>query len=278
MLSQQPDNLLTVVAIHHHHHHHRSPASLQKHVGCKEKAILQHTVEKKKQSNNTHSENIYHFSPAEQRYQYLCPLFPLNVEAACGSDSCESLTSMYVCSHSVCPRAHLGAVDSSLLLRQCYVQYLDSTRSHIPSWACYSRIRGPLLHRGGEGREAEGGGVAEIKWQGDYEGISLWLDISALGPLCLTGRALLTELSPDSRMSGRLFLSLSWSVTQVWLSLSKKHVSISSPDGFITLHIHHYGCDNKAVNALLPSLWLCKFNTIGLLPKEITMFIIVQPD
>lgn len=139
-----------------------------------------------------------------------------------GFGSFESLTSMHVCSLSVCPSAHLGAVDSSLLLRQCYVQYLDGRRSHIPSWACYSRIRGPLLHWGREKKRGEG--VAEIKWQGVYEGISLWLEVSVLGPLCLTGRPVLTELSPDSRISGRLFLSLSWSVTQVWLSLSKKHM------------------------------------------------------
>lgn len=56
---------------------------------------------------------------------------------------------------------------------------------------------------------------------GVYEGISLTLDVSA-GPLCLPGRLVLTELSIDSRISGRLFLSLSWSVTHVWLSLSNK--------------------------------------------------------
>lgn len=55
-----------------------------------------------------------------------------------------------------------------------------------------------------------------------YKGISLWLDVSG-GPLCLPVRLILTELSPTSRIRGRLFMSLSWSVTHVWSSLCKEN-------------------------------------------------------
>lgn len=91
-------------------------------------------------------------------------------------------------------------------------------KPHTILGACYGWFKAKRVDR----RERGDRGVG-IKRHGVHEGISLWLDVVSVGTLCLPGRPVLTELSPESRISGRLFLSLSWSVTQGWLLLPRQN-------------------------------------------------------
>lgn len=134
-----------------------------------------------------------------------------------GTDSCESLTSTYV--QYIKLVSIQGLTLELLTTPHCRENDMYSIRTAEVFTYHPGLVMVKLWHIDAQEWDRKRG--TEIKWHGVYDGISLWLVVS-VGPLCLPGRLVLTELSPNSRISGRLFLSLSWSMMLFWLSLSTK--------------------------------------------------------